>query len=63
MDVKDHKALQTSGANAGAWTCSILKELSRNLSLSSGMAVNNHKGYGCGGWGGVMAIHAPVLSL
>lgn len=55
MDVKDHKALQTSGANSGAWTYLVLMERSCNLSLSLRMVVNNHEehDYGWWGWGGV----------
>lgn len=41
----DHKALQTAGAKAGAWTCSVLMGLSRKLSLSSEVAVNTQKGH------------------
>lgn len=53
MDVEDPKALQTARANAGAWTCSVLMELSRKLSPSSEMTVNTQKGHdhGAGGRG------------
>lgn len=49
MDVKDHKALQTSGAHTGGWTCLVLMELSHNHTLSSGAGCKHpQRAWPCG---------------